>query len=385
MSILPVARRSLAVLAAAAGAGGLALAGLPAVANASPAHGSYGHAYPFTVSQINLVADQPGVASDTDPALVNPWGLALSPTSPLWSANANTSTSTLYSSAQGATTASTVGAVRVTIPGTPAGLPAGQVFNGGTDFVNSTAAATGPARFIFSTLNGNIVAWAPGVDPNVGSAELKASTPGAVYSGLALATTRGGADQLYAANFGQGRVDVFSSTFARVAEPSWAFKDVFVPKKFAPFNAQTINGNVFVTYAEPNPANGREILGKGLGIVDEFTPEGRFVARIATGGDLNAPWGVAIAPSSWGKLAGSLLIGNFGDGRVNVLAPLGHGRFTPFVVGQLTNSATGKPFAVPGLWSLTPGTAATGGTDSIFFSAGTDGETHGLIGLLRKS
>ncbi|HEY4460133.1 MAG TPA: TIGR03118 family protein [Pseudonocardiaceae bacterium] len=385
MSILPVAKRSLAVLAAAAGAGGLALAGLPAVASASPAHGSYGHANPFTVSQTNLVADQPGVASDTDSALVNPWGLALSPTSPLWSANANTGTSTLYSSAPGSTTASTVGAVRVTIPGTPAGLPAGQVFNGGTDFVNSTASATGPARFIFSTLNGNIVAWAPGVDPNVGSAEIKASTPGAVYSGLALATTRNGADQLYAANFGQGRVDVFSSTFQRVAEPSWAFKDIFVPKKFAPFNAQTINGNVFVTYAEPNPANGREILGKGLGIVDEFTPEGRFVARIATGGDLNAPWGVAIAPSSWGKLAGSLLIGNFGDGRVNVLAPRGHGRFTPFVVGQLTNSGTGKPFAVPGLWSLTPGTATTGGTDSIFFSAGTDGETHGLIGLLRKS
>lgn len=385
MSILPVARRTLAVLAAAAGAGGLALAGLPAAANASPAHGYHGHANPFAVNQINLVADQPGVAADTDSALVNPWGLALSPTSPLWSANANTSTSTLYSSTPGSATASTVGAVRVTIPGTPAGLPAGQVFNGGTGFVNTTASASGPARFIFSTLTGNIVAWAPGIDPNVGSAEIKASTPGAVYSGLALATTTTGADQLYAANFAQGRIDVFSSTFQRVAEPSWAFKDIFVPRNFAPFNAQTINGNVFVTYAEPNPANGHEILGKGLGIVDEFTPQGRFVARIATGGDLDAPWGVAIAPSSWGKLAGSLLIGNFGDGRVNVLAPLGHGRFTPFVVSQLTDSATGKPFAVPGLWSLTPSTATTGGTDSIFFSAGTEGETHGLIGLLRRS
>lgn len=382
MSILPFAKRSLAVLAAAAGAGGLVFAGLPA--SASPAHG-HGYTNPFAVSQANLVSDLPGTAADTDSALVNPWGLALSPTSPLWSANANTSTSTLYSNAPDTNTASTVGAVRVTIPGTPAGLPAGQVFNGGTDFVNTTATANGPARFIFSTLSGNIVAWAPGVDPNIGSAEIKASTPGAVYSGLALATTKKGADQLYAANFAQDRVDVFSSAFQRVSEPSWAFKDVFVPKKFAPFNVQTINGNVFVTYAEPNPANGREIIGKGLGIVDEFTADGRFVTRIATGGDLNAPWGVAIAPSSWGKLAGSLLIGNFGDGRVNVLAPLGHGRFTPFVVGQLTNSATGKPFAEPGLWSLTPGTAATGGTDAIFFSAGIDGETHGLIGVLRKS
>ncbi|HEX4224660.1 MAG TPA: TIGR03118 family protein, partial [Pseudonocardiaceae bacterium] len=245
--------------------------------------------------------------------------------------------------------------------------------------------AAGPARFIFDTISGNIVAWAPGVDPNIGSAEIKASTPGAVYTGLALATSKKGGDQLYAANFGQSRVDVFNSSFQPVKEPSWAFKDIFVPKKFAPFNVQAINGNVFVTYAEPDPTTGREVIGKGLGIVDEFTADGRFVARIATGGALNAPWGVAIAPSSWGKLAGSLLIGNFGDGRVNVLAPLGHGRFAPFVVGQLTDSATGKPFAEPGLWSLTPGTATTGGTDSIFFSAGLDGETHGLIGVLRKS
>jgi uncharacterized protein (TIGR03118 family) len=382
MSILPMAKRTLAVLAAAAGASGLVFAGVPAAA--SPAYG-HGHSNPFGVSQTNLVSDQPGTASDTDPALVNPWGLALSPTSPLWSANANTSTSTLYSNAPDSNTASTVGAVRVTIPGTPAGLPTGQVFNGGTDFVNTTASATGPARFIFDTISGNIVAWAPGVDPNIGSAEIKASTPGAVYTGLALATSKKGGDQLYAANFGQSRVDVFNSSFQPVKEPSWAFKDIFVPKKFAPFNVQAINGNVFVTYAEPDPTTGREVIGKGLGIVDEFTADGRFVARIATGGALNAPWGVAIAPSSWGKLAGSLLIGNFGDGRVNVLAPLGHGRFAPFVVGQLTDSTTGKPFAEPGLWSLTPGTATTGGTDSIFFSAGLDGETHGLIGVLRKS
>jgi uncharacterized protein (TIGR03118 family) len=381
MPVLSLAKRSLAVLAAAAGASGLLLASVPGVASASPA--DYGHGNPFGVSQTNLVSDLPGTASDTDPALVNPWGLALSPTSPLWSANAGTSTSTLYSSAPDSSTASTVGAVRVTIPGTP-GLPTGQVFNGGSDFVNSTAAATGPARFIFSTITGNIVAWAPGVDPNIGAAEIKANVPGASYTGLALATGSSG-DQLYAANFAQGEVDVFNASFQQVSEPSLAFRDIFVPKKFAPFNVQTLNGNVFVTYAEPNPATGREIVGKGLGIVDEFTPNGRFVARIATGGALNAPWGLAIAPSSWGRLAGALLVGNFGDGRVNVLAPLGHGYFTPFVVGQLKDSSTGKPFAEPGLWSLTPGTAATGGTDSIFFSAGIDSETHGLIGILRKS
>jgi uncharacterized protein (TIGR03118 family) len=382
MSILPFAKRSAAVLAATAGAAGLALAGLPAVAVASPAHG---HGSAFAVSQVNLVSDLPGTASDTDSALVNPWGLALSPTSPLWSANANTSTSTLYGNAPDTNVAHTVGAVRVTIPGSPAGLPTGQVFNGGTDFVNSTASASGPARFIFSTLSGNIVAWAPGVDPNMGAAEIRADTHGAVYTGLALATSKNSGDQLYAANFGQGRIDVFGSTFQHVSEPAWAFTDVFVPRKFAPFNVQAIGGNLFVTYAEPNPANGREVIGRGLGIVDEFTPDGRFVARVATRGVLNAPWGVAVAPSSWGKLAGSLLIGNFGDGRVNVFAPLGNGRFTPFAVGRLTDSSTGKPFAEPGLWSLLPGAAGFGGTDAIIFSAGIDGETHGLIGVLRKS
>jgi uncharacterized protein (TIGR03118 family) len=366
--------RSLGVLAVAAG--GLALA-VPASASASPSHvGAHGST---AVHQVNLVSDVPGQAPLLDPDLVNPWGLALGTTSPLWSANNGTDTSTLYTSAPGATTAAKVPTVRVTLPGSPA-LPTGQVANNGADFVQSNGTTSGPARFIFSTITGRIEAWAPGVDPSLGAAEIKDTVPGAEYTGLALATGAQG-DQLYAANFGQNRIDVFDSSFNRVVTPAGAFTDPRLPAGFAPFNAQQLDGNVFVTYAKPDPATGREIVGRGLGFVDEYTPDGALIARVASRQTLNAPWGLAIAPSSWGKLAGSLLVGNFGDGKVNVITRHGDGPFN--LTGQLHNSSTGRTLVIPKLWSLLPGTATTGGTDSIWFSAGIDNEQHGLIGVLR--
>jgi uncharacterized protein (TIGR03118 family) len=357
-------------------AGGLALA-VPASASASPSHvASQGS---LAVHQVNLVSDVPGEAPLLDPDLVNPWGLALGATSPLWSANNGTDTSTLYTSAPGAITAAKVPTVRVTLPGSPA-LPTGQVANNGTDFVLTNGGTSGPARFIFSTITGRIEAWAPGVDPSLGAAEIKDTVAGAEYTGLALAAGAHG-DQLYAANFGQDRIDVFDSAFHPVATPAGAFSDRRVPAGFAPFNVQQLDGNVFVTYAKPDPATGREIIGRGLGFVDEFTPDGALVARVASGQSLNAPWGLAIAPSSWGKLAGSLLVGNFGDGKVNVITRHGDGPFN--VTGQLHDSSTGRVLVIPKLWSLLPGTATTGGTDSIWFSAGIDNEQHGLIGVLR--
>jgi uncharacterized protein (TIGR03118 family) len=362
-----------------AAAGGLALAAVPATASAGPAH--YDDQQAFGVRQVNLVSDVPGKAAIVDPDLVNPWGLALTATSPLWSANAGTDTATVYSSAPGATTAAK-SSVRVTLPGSPA-LPTGQVANSGTGFVLTNGTVSGPARFIFSTITGRIEAWAPQVDPAMGAAEIKATVPGAVYTGLALATAKNG-DQLYAANFAQDRIDVFDSSFNSVKTPSWAFQDRHLPKGYAPFNVQTLKGDVFVTYAKPDPTTGKEVKGKGLGFVDEYSPDGQFVARVASRGSLNAPWGLAIAPSSWGELAGSLLVGNFGDGRINVVGQGHHGRSGYAVQGQVTDSSTGKALAIPGLWSLVPGTATTGGTDSIWFSAGTDDEQHGLIGVLRK-
>ncbi len=377
-------RRPLAVVAAAAGM--LAL-GVPAVAMASPSahqhngdhhgrdHGRHDRA--LAVHQVNLVSDVPGRAPLTDPDLVNPWGLAALPTSPLWSANNGTDSATLYTVAPAATTAAKVPTVRVTFPDTPE-LPTGQVANPGTGFVNTLGAASAPARFIFATLTGHIEAWAPGLDPNMGNAQTRATVPGAVYTGLTLATAAGG-DQLYAADFGQNRIDVFDSTFTRVKTPSWAFRDVSEPRGYSPFNVQTLGNHIFVAYAKVDPKTGRSADGVGLGVVDEFTLDGHFVARVASHQTLDGPWGLAIAPASWGRLAGSLLVGNFGNGRINVISL---GRHHDQIVGQLRDSR-GRVLSIERLWALLPGTATTGGTDAVFFSSGLDNEQHGLLGLLR--
>jgi uncharacterized protein (TIGR03118 family) len=362
--------------AATAVLGGLALVA-PVTASA---HESYGHdsRNSLAVQQVNLVSDVPGKAPLTDPDLVNPWGLALNATSPLWVSNQGTSSSTLYSSAAGATTATKVPTVRVTVP-----VPTGQVANAGTGFVLTNGPASGPARFIFSTLSGQIAAWGPPATPAIGAAQIKATVPGAVYTGLAIATATAG-DQLYAANFAQGRIDVFNNAFTQLTLPKWAFKDSSLPKGYNPFNVQTLNGRIFVAYAKVDPKTGRNASGRGLGFVDEYTVDGKLVDRIVSRDTLNAPWGLALAPASWGKQAGALLVGNFGDGKINVVEAKNHGRFQHKVAQQVKNSANGRTLVIPGLWALTQGTAATGGVDSIWFSAGIDNETHGLLGVLRK-
>jgi uncharacterized protein (TIGR03118 family) len=352
------------------------VSGLALVAPATAgAHGSYGHgsAHDLALQQVNLVSDQAGKAPLQDPDLVNPWGLSLGATSPLWVSNANTSSSTLFSAAPGATTATRVPTIRVDVP-----LPTGQVSNAGTGFVLSNGTASAPARFIFATLTGQIAAWGPPVSPLIGAATIKATTPGAAYSGLAISPTN---DRLFAANFAQARVDVFDSSFAPVKLPSWAFRDFALPRGYAPFNAQTLAGHVFVTYAKPDPKTGRSLAGRGLGYVDEYTVDGKLVTRVASRGALNAPWAVALAPAAWGQPAGTLLVGNFGDGHINILQPKSHHRYQP--AGQV-RTAQGKTLAIDGLWALTAGTATTGGTDALWFSAGPDKETHGLLGLLRK-
>jgi uncharacterized protein (TIGR03118 family) len=386
MSIL---RRPLAVVAATAG---MLAIGMPAVAMASPSahhsadhhdsdhrgrgHDGRDHGRAFDVNQVNLVSDVPGAAPLTDPDLVNPWGLAALPTSPLWSANNGSDVATLYSVAPAATTAAKVPTVRVTFPDTPE-LPTGQVANNGTGFVNTVGAASAPARFIFATLTGHIEAFAPGLDPSLGDAQTRATVPGAAFTGLTMATVASG-DQLYAADFAQNRIDVFDSTFTQVATPSWAFRDRAEPRGFAPFNVQTLGSHIFVAYAKVDPKTGKSADGAGLGMVDEFTPDGHLVARVAERQTLNGPWGLAIAPASWGRLAGSLLVGNFGDGRITVISLGRHDRIT----GQLRDSH-GRVIAIDRLWALLPGTATTGGTDAVFFSSGLDNEQHGLLGLLR--
>jgi uncharacterized protein (TIGR03118 family) len=362
-----------------AAGGGLALASAPAVAMAS----SGPYQVPqrdVTVNQVNLASDLPGMAPVTDPDLKNPWGISLSPTSPLWISNQGTNSSTLYSLAPGSSTATKVKAVRVIMPGSVAG-PSGQVSNPGTGFVLSNGTVSAPAAFIFATLDGHIEAWSPKVDPLIGNAEDKITIPGAGYTGLAIAPASHGG-RLFAANFAQGRVDVFNSAFKQVKTARWQFRDPRLPRGYLPFNTQALNGNIFVTYDKADPATGREAVGAGLGVVDEYSTDGRLIARIASGGALNAPWGLAIAPASWGSAAGSLLVGNFGDGRINIIAKHG-GHYAHQVTGQVRDTSTGKPFAEPGLWGLLPGTAATGGTSALWFTAGINHEQNGLLGVLR--
>jgi uncharacterized protein (TIGR03118 family) len=363
VSVFP-AVRPLAVTAALLG--GLAVV-VPTAAGATGVRQSHDG---LEVRQTNLISDIPGKAAILDKDLVNPWEIVVKGVSPIWSPNAGSSTVTLYRTAPGSATASKLPNVRITTP-----APAGQVGYDGKGFVLTDGQVKTPSRFIFGTLTGSIGAWAQPVTPDIGAAQIKATVPGAAYTGLALATTTKG-DRLYAANVAQSRIDVFNDKFQLVKQPAWAFHDPFVPKGFAPFNPELLNGKLFVSYHKTEPV----AEGKDLGYVSEFTTDGLLVDHYAAK-EFNDPWGLAIAPKSWGKIAGSLLVGNFGNGKVNVLQPSLFGHFQHRVYGQLKD-ANGNPIVNDRLWTVTPGTATVGGTDAIMFSAGIDQETHGLIGAL---
>jgi uncharacterized protein (TIGR03118 family) len=372
---------------------GLVLAA-PTVASASSGHyqaplhktdaqwyGQGGRQGPdLRLNQVNLASDIPGLASVTDPNLKNPWGNSLSPTSPLWISNQVTDNATVYSIPPGSGAVAKSPAIRVTMADSVFG-PSGQVANTGTGFVLSNGTASAPAAFIFATLDGHIEAWSPKVDPLIGNAEDKVNDPGSEYTGLAIASTRRG-DRLFSTDFSQGQVDVFDSAFKEVDTTPAQFSDPRLPQGYLPFNVQALDGKIFVAYDKADPATGRQAVGEGLGVVDEFNTDGRLLSRIVTGGALNAPWGMAIAPDGWGSAAGSLLVGNFGDGRINVIAKEGS-HFAHQITGQVQVASTGKPFAEPGLWGIRPGTAVTGGTDALLFTAGINQEQDGLLGLLR--
>jgi uncharacterized protein (TIGR03118 family) len=372
--------RSAAVLAAAAGL----VAAAPAAAFASAGyHGHHTfrhHGHGLTLNQVNLASDIPGLAPVTDPDLINPWGVSATSTSPLWISNQGTNSSTLYTLTPGSDTAVKTATVRVTMADSTLG-PSGQVANTGTGFTESNGTTSAPAAFIFATLDGHIEAWNPTVDPLIGNAQDKVTVAGAAYTGLAIASTPGG-DELFAANFAGGEVDVFNSSFQQVALAPWQFTDPRLPAGYAAFNTQALDGRIFVTYDIPDPTTGLEGTAVGNGIVDEYSTDGRLLARVATGGKLSAPWGLAIAPASWGRFAGALLVGNFGDGRITVFPRLRHG-FSPIPAGQVRVAGTGQLFAEPGLWALQVGTATVGGTDAVWFTAGINGETDGLLGVLR--
>jgi uncharacterized protein (TIGR03118 family) len=334
-------------------------------------------------TRTNLVSDIAGVARFTDPNLVNPWGLAFGPTSPFWVADNGTGLSTLY---RGDGKSFPLGSpLVVTIP-PPAGgtsaSPTGLVFNGTSSFVVSANGKSGAAIFIFATEDGTISGWSPAVDFQNAILVVDNSTPGgvdnstlgAVYKGLATAD-KGSSHFLYAANFRDGFVEVYNSSFKFVK----SFTDTGVPAGFAPFGIQNINGKLFVTFAKQNVKKHDDVAGPGNGFVDVFDADGNLLDRFASAGTLNSPWGLALAPSGFGKFSQDLLVGNFGDGRVNAF-DLNSGEFD----GQLIDPE-GNPVTINGLWALQFGNGAPNGGSrhKLFFTAGIADESHGLFGFIK--
>jgi uncharacterized protein (TIGR03118 family) len=317
---------------------------------------------------VNLVSDVAGRAALTDPQVANAWGITLGPTTPLWVNNQISGVSILFAGGAGGVTKQRAVSV-------PTGLLTGIAFNDSADFQVTGSGGTQPARFLFDNLAGQISAWNPTATP--GDAVVEASTQGAVYTGLALWRTPLG-NFLLAADFAGGKIDVFDSQFRPVKLPAGFFSDPAIPAGFTPYNVFTIGADVYVAYAQPSP-EGPAVRGPGLGFLDRFTDFGQRLQRLQRRGVLNAPWGLAIAPASFGQFAGDLLVGNLGDGRITALDPRS-GR----VRGQLRGT-DGRPLSIDGLWGILPGTATTGGTDSLWFSAGPDNETHGLVGLIRPA
>jgi uncharacterized protein (TIGR03118 family) len=313
----------------------------------------------------NLVSDQAGVADRTDPNLVNAWGLTSLPASPWWVADNGTDVSTIYQAD---------GTPRPLVVQVPS-APTGAASNTGSSFVVSEGANSGPALFLFATEEGKILGWNPNVDPTHAVVGADRSSAGAIYKGLAIS-----GDTLYATDFHNARVDVFNSSFGLVNDPD-AFVDPKLPSGFAPFGVAAIGGRILVSYAKQDAAREDEVAGQGLGFVDAFSPSGVLLQRIATRGQLNAPWGMAMAPAGFGAFGGDLLVGNFGDGEINAYQPQANGTYER--VGALKD-VSGKPILIDGLWALDfgRGTANNGPTDTLFFTAGPDDETHGLFGTI---
>lgn len=325
--------------------------------------------------QRNLVSDGFVPADNTDPNLVNAWGIAFNPFGFVWVADNETGVSTLYDGA------GKIQPLVVQIPG-PAnasvkGTPTGIVFSGSPGFVVTQDGVSGPSRFIFATEDGVIAGWAPNVDGThaIRAVDNSAST-GAIYKGLAL-SAGGSGNLLYAADFHNNRVDVFDSSFKPVALPSGAFTDSSLPADFAPFGIQAINGNIYVSYAKQDAAKSDDVTGAGLGYVNVFDPNGHLIRRVVSNGALDAPWGMALAPAGFGEFSNRLLVGNFGDGTINAY-DLATGAF----VGTL-KGADQQPIQISGLWGLAFGNGFAGQpVNTLFFAAGPEDEEHGLYGRI---
>jgi uncharacterized protein (TIGR03118 family) len=338
---------------------GLAVA-IPVVASAGPSANRY--------HQTNLISDLPGMAQITDPNLVNPWGQAASPTSPLWVADNGSNVSTLYTGAIKGSPPMIVPLV-VKIPG---GAPTGTVFNGTRDFVVHTAQGSEPANFIFASETGMITAWSHAVSGTEAQAEF--TSKDAVYKGLALASANG-ARYLYATNFHENRIDVLNSHFVQV-KLAGSFTDPDLPAGYAPFGIQLIDGKLYVSYAKQDEAKHDDVAGPGHGFVDVYDTSGHLLKRLISRGELNSPWGLVRATAHFGAFAGDLLVGNFGNGLIHAYDPR-----TGAFEGTLMNES-GHPIQIDGLWALRFGNGTFASDGTLVFTAGIDHESHGLLGEL---
>ena len=316
----------------------LALLGGPALAQ-SPAVTSF--------KIVNLVSDQSGKAKNFDPNLVNPWGLAQGPGSdPIWAADNVTNVSTVYAQKTGK-----VNSLVVTIPD---GAPTGIVYAPSIGFKITENGQSGDSTFIFNSQTGVISGWNSSVDPTNAVIAVDNSKKGAGYTGLAVDTS---SKLLFAANFAQNEVEVYTSKWKLVG----TFTDSSLTG-YDPYNVAVIGGNHYVTFVS---------FSAGGGFVDVFSESGHLQQQLIANGKLNAPWGLTIAPSTFGTFANSLLVGNLGDGTINAYDS-GTGKF----LGTLSNSKR-KPLVVDGLWALDPVPKG-----NVTFSAGPGGYSFGLIGMI---
>lgn len=319
-----------------------------------------------------LVSDQAQTAVRRDRNLVNPWGLAASPTGPWWVANEETGLMTAYDK-NGRPIRSDGSRVLVFVPGAGdsrgTGRPSGLVSNKTQDFIVTAGDRAAPALFITAGTDGVVNGWNPAVNTVSSLVILDNSQSGAEYTGITIAT-RGNENVLAVANFAKGVVDIYNSKLELVATASDPNADV----GFSPFNVTNLDGLLFVTYALRND-EGEDEPGPGLGLVDVFDTNGTLVRRFAEHGTLNAPWGVVRAPADFGAFSGDVLIGNFGDGTINAFDPA-----TGDFKGMLTTTR-GEPITIEGLWGLAFGNGGSAGrTNVLYFTAGLDDETHGLFG-----
>jgi uncharacterized protein (TIGR03118 family) len=320
-------------------------------------------------TQTTLTSDGSVSAPNVDPHLVNPWGMSRGSNDAWWISDNATGLSTLYDG-----TGLTQSLV-VAIPngsGSGTGSPSGTIYNGGTGFAVTPG---NPAAFLFCTEDGTVSGWNPAA--NFASAIVKINHPGAVYKGMTSAVWNN-AQYLYVVNFNSGRIEVYDTNFAPVTLAMGAFESPAATRLgFVPYNIQNVGGNLFVAFAKQDAAKHDSVSGSGLGFVAVFGPQGRMLREFQYGPFLNAPWALALAPSDFGSFSHDLLVGNFGSGQI-----LAFNAETGVYQGTLAD-ANNSPITIDGLWGISfGGSASSGPFNTLYYTAGPQGETHGVFGSL---